>query len=69
MQICVQHLALRLHCTNSTYLIFCSTVVVEDSDAAAEGHGDGHVGFGHGVHRRGDQRGPQGDFLTEEIIF
>ena len=31
-------------------------VLVDDADAAGLRHGDGQAAFGHGIHRRGDQR-------------
>ena len=48
---------------NLIYLIFCSAIVVKNPNPAAQGHSDRHVRLGHRVHRGGNQRGTQGDFL------
>ena len=31
-------------------------ITMDDADAAGLRHGDGHLGFGHRIHRRGDDR-------------
>ena len=36
-----------------------------DTDTAGAGHGDSQVGFGHGIHRRRNDRGMEGDIPGE----
>jgi len=42
-------------------LLLDGHVLVDDPDAAFLSHGNGEAGFGHGVHRRGNQRDVQLD--------
>ena len=46
-------------------LLFDAAVVVDDSDAAAQGQCYGHAVLGHGVHGRADQRPPQRDVACQ----
>jgi hypothetical protein len=43
-------------------------VAVEDADAAELGEGDRHVGFGHRVHRRGQDRDIERDPAGQESV-
>ena len=46
-------------------LVVDGKVAVQHADAAVTGHGDGHVGFGDGVHRGGDRRDLHRDVACE----
>ncbi len=60
------HPALRpLHAVDFGGLPVDRHVLVEDTDAAGARHRDRHLGFGDGVHRRGDQRHLERDAARE----
>ena len=42
-------------------------IAVDDADAAGLRHGDGHAGFGHRVHRRGDDRDVERDLRVMRV--
>ena len=46
-------------------LVVDGKVAVQHADAAVASHGDGHVGFGDGVHRGGDRRDLHRDVACE----
>ena len=46
-------------------LVFDGKIAVQHTDAAVAGHGDGHLGFGHGVHCGGNHRGLHRDVAGE----
>ncbi len=46
-------------------LLLDGEVAMDDAESALLGHGDGHAGFGDGVHGGGEQRGAEGDALGE----
>mmetsp|Transcript_5782 Transcript_5782/g.23895 ORF Transcript_5782/g.23895 Transcript_5782/m.23895 type:complete len:547 (-) Transcript_5782:55-1695(-) len=46
-------------------LLVLGHVVVEEAGAAHGGHGDRHVGFGDGVHGRGDDGGADADITSQ----
>ena len=46
-------------------LLIDGEVAMDDAEAALLGHGDGHAGFGDGIHGGGEQRGGEGDALCE----
>ena len=46
-------------------LLFNGHVLVDDTDTALSGHGNGHLILGNGVHSRRKQRDVQVDFLCE----
>jgi len=53
---------------DSTYergLLLDGVVVVDDADAALEGHVDRHLGLSDGVHGRAHERQAERDLLTE----
>ena len=54
-----------LHPADLGGLLFGAEVLVDDADAAVLRHGDGHVAFGDGVHRGGDQRDVEADAAGE----
>ena len=47
------------------HLLLGGHVVVDESEAAVEGHGDGHAGLGDGVHIRGDDRNVEPEGIGE----
>ena len=46
-------------------LVVDRQVAVQHADTAVAGHGDGHLGFGDGIHRRGDRRNLHGDLTGQ----
>lgn len=46
-------------------LLIWGAVVVDDTEATLESHGDGHLVLGDSVHRRGDERSLEGDSLGD----
>ena len=46
-------------------LLFGREILVDDTQAAFLRHGDGEVRFGHGIHRRGEERDVEGESAGE----
>ena len=62
----LDHAAFRsLHAAHFGGLLGDGHVLVDDTNSALAGHGDGHSAARHRVHGRGDDRGFQGDVPGE----
>lgn len=53
------------HAGDLFHLLLRRHVVVDEPEAAVEGHGDGHAGLGDGVHVRGDDRNMEPEGVGE----
>ena len=52
-----------LHLVHLSGLVLDAEVGMDDTDSTLEGHSDGHIGLGHSVHGRGNERSLQLDVL------
>ncbi len=56
---------MAFHAGDFLHLLLGGHVVVDEAEAAVEGHGDGHAGLGDGVHVRGNDRNVEAEGVGE----